>query len=367
MKAPNMEKVIEEIFETIQDYRLDDIAAAKMSKDRIAQWINQFDESVRLPILVELNQIFKIRYISKTKAKHFLQLVITKLSEDFGFENELEFLENVTFLDLQPNGKSQKILLGLLDKLLEEKYGIRLSDCGKKSTKYSIYIDDILCTGLTLISDIVKWSKQQFLNGKTNKMAVEDNSTKLIFTYIFIHNKNYNKKKAEMRYKISGSFADHHKMYRLIAVENQMDHSAKLNLVLPSELTVSEPIAAYRNKIIEEVDSYTQRYNNTSPEEFYRNADLPVNEEFYSSPGNRDIMEKAFLEKGIEILANTNVINRNMRALGYTLPSLKNFGFGALCFTWRNVPNNAPLVFWYSNGDFIPLFKVSRGNADFIL
>jgi hypothetical protein len=50
-----------------------------------------------------------------------------------------------------------------------------------------------------------------------------------------------------------------------------------------------------------------------------------------------------------------------MRALGYSLPSLKDFGFGALCFTWRNVPNNAPLVFWYSGGGFTPLFKVTRG------
>ena len=41
--------------------------------------------------------------------------------------------------------------------------------------------------------------------------------------------------------------------------------------------------------------------------------------------------------------------------------SLKNFGFGALCFTWRNIPNNTPLVLWYSYGGFTPLFKVSRG------
>lgn len=72
-------------------------------------------------------------------------------------------------------------------------------------------------------------------------------------------------------------------------------------------------------------------------------------------------MENAFLQKGIEILRNANPINKNMRALGYSIPALKNFGFGALCFTWRNVPNNAPLVFWYSGGGFTPLFKVKRG------
>lgn len=32
-----------------------------------------------------------------------------------------------------------------------------------------------------------------------------------------------------------------------------------------------------------------------------------------------------------------------------------------LCFTWRNVPNNTPLVFWNPGGGFHPLFKVKRG------
>ena len=76
-------------------------------------------------------------------------------------------------------------------------------------------------------------------------------------------------------------------------------------------------------------------------------------------------MENAFLLKGIQILDNANSQIPNIRALGYSLPSSKNFGFGALCFTWRNVPNNAPLVFWYSGGGFTPLFKVTRrGNPN---
>ena len=69
-------------------------------------------------------------------------------------------------------------------------------------------------------------------------------------------------------------------------------------------------------------------------------------------------LERIFLEKGIEILDNTeSKAKQQMRALGYSLPSYKDFGFGALCFTWRNVPNNTPLVFWYAGGGFYPLFE----------
>ena len=110
------------------------------------------------------------------------------------------------------------------------------------------------------------------------------------------------------------------------------------------------------------VDHHTKKFKNKSPEEFYRENSLPASEAFFTSSKNRILVENAFLNKGIEIVNKTNSANKNMRSLGYSIPSAKNFGFGALCFTWRNVPNNAPLVFWYSGGGFAPFFKVTRGS-----
>jgi hypothetical protein len=46
--------------------------------------------------------------------------------------------------------------------------------------------------------------------------------------------------------------------------------------------------------------------------------------------------------------------------LGFSLPAYKDFGFGTLCFTWRNIANNTPLVFWYKNKDFMPLFEKNQ-------
>ncbi len=82
----------------------------------------------------------------------------------------------------------------------------------------------------------------------------------------------------------------------------------------------------------------------------------PHIEEFFTSIANRKRLEDIFLHRGITILNSANVSKPNIRALGYSLPTHKNFGFGALCFTWRNVANNCPIVFWYSGGGFIPLF-----------
>ncbi len=357
-----MEQLIANIYQTLEDYRADENnQVGRMTTDRIRNWINQFEDDQKVPILTELDNIFKKRYCSKSKVKDFLYQVIQVLTKDFKFNNASDFLKNSDFLNLQPQGKSQRIMLSLFDELIQEKYGLNLADCGTISKKYSIYIDDILCTGLTLISDTKDWSEKEFSAGKTNKQAVADGSTVLVFAYVFIHEKNYHKKKAEMRFKISNEISNNHKMYRMSEIENGIGQSSKIDLIYPLENGQPQSVVDYKNEVIELVDNHTQQYNRTSPEEFYRPAGLPITEQFFTSSQNRVIVENAFLHKGIEILQNANPNNRNMRALGYSIPSLKNFGFGALCFTWRNVPNNAPLVFWYSGGGFTPLFRVTRG------
>lgn len=367
-KKTTMEQLITSIYQTLEDYRADENRPlVRMTTDRIRNWINQFDEGLQVPILTELDNIFKKRYCSKSKVKDFLDQVIKVLTKDFGFKNSTDFLKNSDFLNLQPDGKSQRIMLSLFDELIQEKHGLSLTDCGTTSKKYSIYIDDILCTGLTLISDIKDWSEKEFFSGRTNNQAVADGSTILVFAYVFIHEKNYHKKKAEMRFKISNEVSNNHKMYRLTEIENGTAQSSKIDLIYPLENGQPQSVIDYKNEIVELVDIHTQQYNQTSSEEFYRPAGLPTNEQFFTSAENRIIVENVFLQKGIEILHKANANNRNMRALGYSIPSHKNFGFGALCFTWRNVPNNAPLVFWYSGGGFTPLFIVTRGGIFFLM
>ena len=357
-----MDELIISINSELADYRSDEgNPNVQMTPDRIRLWINQFDEGLRIPILTELDNIFKKRYISRNDIKKFLEIIVVKLLEDFKFSTPQDFLRNSDFIDLQPEGKSQKVMLSLFDELIQEKYGLSLADCGTVSKRYSIYIDDILCTGLTLISDVKKWHEKNFALNKTNGQAVADNSTTLVFAYVFIHEKNYLKKVAEMRHKISKDVSSKHKMYRLIEIENGTGQSSKIDMIYPLENGQTQSVIDYKNEIIELVDNHTQQYNRASPEEFNRPTGFPTAEQFFTSAQNRIIVENAFLQKGIEILQNANPNNRNMRALGYSIPSLKNFGFGALCFTWRNVPNNAPLVFWYSGGGFTPLFKVTRG------
>ena len=136
---------------------------------------------------------------------------------------------------------------------------------------------------------------------------------------------------------------------------NEVSISSSLDFIFPLE-TEEQKILEYKEKIIVQVDEYTQRFKSTSPQEFFRIAGRPRKEKLFTSPENRNRFETIILMKGVDILNNSNTKIMNIRALGFSLPSQKSFGFGTLCFTWRNIANNTPLVFWYSGGGFYPLF-----------
>ncbi|NNU33701.1 hypothetical protein HK413_05250 [Mucilaginibacter sp. S1162] len=238
-------------------------------------------------------------------------------------------MKNAQFLTLQGPGKSQTIILGILDEVIADAYNLSLDECGSASRQYSIYIDDVLCSGLTLVSNIREWSKAEFEDGKTNKQAVEDGSTKLFLNYIFVHEKNFDKKIYEINKKISARFSAKIKSYHMHEIMNTLTQTSKVDLILPNDVDQPDNVREYQAEITETVDAYsTEKGYRASPEEFFRPDKLPKEEKFFTSPENRKLVEDAFLQKGIEILRKATVSNKNMRALGYSMPSVKSFGFG---------------------------------------
>ena len=96
-----MEELIASIATTLKDYREDeDNLSVQVSEDHIAEWVAQFDEELQLPILTELDSVFKKRYCSKKNLKRFLVLLIEALTKDSGLPSELDFLKNAQFLQV---------------------------------------------------------------------------------------------------------------------------------------------------------------------------------------------------------------------------------------------------------------------------
>lgn len=116
-------------------------------------------------------------------------------------------------------------------------------------------------------------------------------------------------------------------------------NNPRLNLAYP---VVPQP---------EIVTNYLQSLTVTNYSELaYRKTIQPIDETFFSSQQNRNRFENILLLKGVNIINQIKNLNvRGIRPLGYTIGSHKTYGLGTLFFLWRNIPNNCPLVFGWSN------------------
>lgn len=341
-----MNQEVKTLHKVIKNYRKDDDLG--ISEQRITNWVNQFLEGDRVFILTELKHIFSKMYFSKKKAKIFLKVIVKRSKKMFNYSTHKEFLDNSNFLDLQPKGKSQKKLLELLVEVLKDDFDYDSNGLGSTSQKHNIYIDDVLCTGNTFFNNLKDWVTEE---GKDRLSKLRSKEIDLTVFYIFIAKKYYQKKKGQFYYQVSEDFSD---LFTVLPI-----YFFEKDILKPVEESLTDLENEYKEKVENNANVHAENkgFKSYSPD-FFRNEVNP--EEFYSSTENRKRLESIFLKKGIEILNNSNVSKTNVRPLGYSLPAYKDFGFGALIFTWRNVANNTPLVFWYVGGGFTPLFVNKR-------
>ncbi|MBN1182188.1 MAG: hypothetical protein JXB49_07865 [Bacteroidales bacterium] len=351
-----MEQLIQDIYEIIGDYRSDeDNPHVQITTNRILRWIMQFDETDRIFLLTELKNIFNKYYLSKLDVKECLKESIEFITQYYEYPNINEFLLETVFLDLQPQNKSQPVLLQLMRQVLQEEFQFNFNECGRKLKKNFIYLDDVLCTGNTLFQDIKVWVQEKINGEQTYLTELQSNNIRLVFSYFIIHSKNCRKKFAQFRYQIAQDFNNCYILIRKFEIENSV--GSKLQIILPTNENQPEIVCNYQQEIEENVKNYCLKRNiPLSNDEYFRPNNIPQTEEFFTNSINRKRFEDIIFHKGIQILNASGTTIPNLRALGYSLPSLRDFGFGTLCFTWRNVPNNTPIVFWYSGGGFFPLF-----------
>jgi len=348
--------LINNLCKIVKDYRSDENNGVGMvDNDRIEKWVNQFDENDKLFILEETNNLIKNRYLSRSEVEIKIIGALKTMAKDS--TNISSFLSNSIFLDLQPPGKSQGVILELLKSLIKEKLNFdiitsNLDELNNNEGKHFIYFDDVLCTGNTYYQDIKDFLCLKDKRGQEYYKKILSRNIFLHQCFIFAHAVNWNKKINQLNMHVCEGINN----------ENFIGYCQEDNIILqndilrPVEEDQNQIITNYKNKINEQVDRYSRSKNFTTNENYFRNAGFPGKEQFFSNSENRKRYEKILLLKGIEILDKSSASKPNIRAFGYSLPSVRNFGFGTICFTWRNVPNNTPLVFWYSIGGFTALF-----------
>ncbi len=161
-----------------------------------------------------------------------------------------------------------------------------------------------------------------------------------------------------LRHSLKEDISTFIEMHYFNMIENDYKIYSKLDFLWPTDLCQSDLILNCQQHISEKVENYCNEKKLPLPNnEFYRNPSLPINEVFFTCPENRKRLESIILKKSIDIYDRADSGYVRMRPLGYGLNHNLSFGFGTLCFTWRNVPFNVPLIFWYPHRGWFPLFE----------
>ena len=355
MKVKNMEELARQISEIIWGYREDDIDGCSyntlMTPEHVINWVNQFDENDREFLLSELLHILPKSYFSKAFMLKFLDVALTKVSEDLGYENLYNFLLDAQIIQCQGPKKSQTEILILLDEIFKDKFGKPIKNFPLGDVKYWIYIDDLLASGGTFKRNIIKEIENHALDG-----GFKNSDTKIICLFIGSHNLGWKKTLYSIDKTLDWKASKRIKMYRYLNLENDLSQDQpKLNFVYPKQ---NEEGINFLDFI---ENAFVRKYSMRNMEIAFRPLHLPITEEFYSSPQSRDRYENILLRKGIDLIHNTqNLTVESIRPLGMTNPSNKTLGTGSHFFTWRNISNTCPIVFWWEANGWYPLFPVKN-------
>lgn len=339
------ETYAQRICEIVKDYRNED--GIQITLSSILDWASQFGDDSNF-MLMEVAHLMPKIYYSKGKVIDYLGQVIDFYQKHYGYTDWDSFLKDLELLRLQPKDKSQSVLLDLLDTVAFEKIKKHLSDYDSFSKKHYLYIDDILATGGTIGGDICKWLSE---NNHVEKIKNKDITLQI--AVICYHTLGWSLQQYRIEKTVDPSVTKYIRIGRCMEVQNNLRVNAPLlNAAIPIRDFVSKDVLAYYENLDADKNIH----------QAFRQQGTPVNEDFFTSYNDRIKYENILLDKGLEIINMTAMPGANVRPLGLLSPRHKMLGLGTHFITWRNIPNNCPLVFWWDvpGHNWKPLFNPFR-------
>lgn len=224
-------------------------------------------------------------------------------------------------------------MLVILDSALRNEFGISIKECGSDLGAF-IYLDDGLFSGGHVNSDLKHWI-ESVAPHKADLRVV----TVAAYSYGLWRSENELRKvAAKAGKKINISY------WRSIVFQNNPNRASRSDVFWPKS-----------------IPEESKRYFDTFRYDLKLRTGAEVSEcKVFTDDESRCICEDAFLERGIWIRDQCTGLNPYQRPLGNSV--LETPGFGATFVTFRNCPNNAPLVFWTGN-PWYPLFP-RKTNTD---
>lgn len=123
----------------------------------VERWLLQFTNECQDIILSETIHIFKHWYFTKQYIEEtFLDKVVSFLCKKYKYDSAQTFCREATFVDMQEIGQSQKQLIQMLCRRLNEQYQLKLNVQITEGKRHFVYIDDGLYTGSRARKDLME-------------------------------------------------------------------------------------------------------------------------------------------------------------------------------------------------------------------
>jgi hypothetical protein len=319
MDTEERNRLVQLIVEHVADYRQGEIPRADAA--RTLKWLEQFDEADRPIILRETERLLSKTYISRAAAKSFIEVLVV----DGGLAGATpnEFWKKVGYLRLQSGSQSQTDMLSLLDEVLTEKFGLNTAAPDSSSNTY-VYLDDVSFSGNQIKNELLKWAREKDIRIATVHIIV-----------IAAYSQGEYYAKRELNKSFDSRKIDIH-FWAMKRLENSPGRIKDSEVMWPTHL----PDEPYVNK---------WKATFAEGEEYFkpRQPGGRGSTELFSTETARETIEQAFLKKGAYIYSLPKNPTQKMRPLGFS--ALRTPGFGATIVTYRNCPNNAPLVLWWGD------------------
>ncbi|HEV2161675.1 MAG TPA: hypothetical protein VGR52_05520 [Stellaceae bacterium] len=303
----------------MSDYREGEIP--RLTADDVNGWLAQFDASDQPIILHEMERIVRRTYISKRTAARWIGNIATKPEIVGG--NAADFWTRAGIFVVQHSSRSQAEIADLLDQELDRRFGIAANRGASTNSTY-FYLDDAIHSGNQARID---------LNRCIEQYDIRNSKIYIIAMAIHRGGQYYANNALSQVTRGRGVTLE----WRAGAwVEDRRAYTYTSDVFRPTALSDDPNVNAWRR---------------TFPEgQEYFHARQPGGQgalQIFSSETARETIEQAFLKRGAYIYSLPQNPDTNMRPLGYS--RLRTPGFGSTIITYRNCPNNAPLVMWWGN------------------
>jgi hypothetical protein len=302
----------------IKTYRKGDLP--EPTPEHVDRWLHQFTPAQQLPFLREFDYVIKQTFFTRKNVNDFLRALVT--NPKLAGADPTEYWSSANFLNIQQNGQSQREMLKLFSKCLEDECGLDIDGCGEDGGDF-IYLDDVMFSGNRVGNDLEPWIINDAPQSATVNVIVAALHSG---GWWYLVNKRLKNVIAESGKNISVTY------WRALEIENRKWFKNSSGVLWP---TAVPDVAEVQDYIAQPVKF---------PFEPRQPSEAAIHP--FSSEMGRQVLESEFLIAGAKIRAMSDNPKQSMRPLGF---SPFGVGFGSMIVTYRNCPNNCPLAMWWGD------------------